>query len=244
MSRLAEVENRIINAQAGGQALSFGLTSCATDSSIFPDKISITPKWHIRKKKQEEEERQQRKLEEAQQRREEELRKKKEEEERLRNILMQERLRRGTGEPVDMGVSVLWASHNLGARGSEQPGVYSTWLNKDESLELWGEDWRFPTQQEMMELMQRCKWMWTLNNGMPGFVVIASNGNRIFLPAGGSCIAQQYDSYGIAGRYWCDTFDNQYPERAMYLEFNQCSGNIYSITKTLQMNVRPVKDRN
>ena len=95
----------------------------------------------------------------------------------------------------------------------------------------------------MTELMQNCQWTWTVINGMPGFQIVAANGNNIFLPAGGSCVAQQYDSYGMAGRYWSDSSDAQYADRAMYLEFSQYTGNLYSIAKAMQMVIRPVKNR-
>lgn len=229
---LSNLENIIINAQGGGLSLSFALEPCDTANSVFSDKISITPKWLVRKQEE------QRKAEE-----EAERIRLQQEAERKAQELAEERIRRGTAEPVDLGLSVLWASHNIGARSSEQPGVYAAWTSKKEAIDMWGEDWRLPTQQEMTELMQNCQWTWTVINGMPGFQIVAANGNTIFLPAGGSCVAQQYDAYGIAGRYWSDTSDAQYADRAMYLEFSQYSGNLYSIAKTMQMTIRPVKNR-
>ena len=214
-SYLSDLENIIINAQSGGQSLSFALKPCATEKSVFDKEVNITPLWLIRKQ----------------------------EAERKAKELAEERIRRGTAEPVDLGLSVLWASHNIGARSSEQPGVYAAWTSKKEAINMWGEDWRLPTQQEMTELMQNCQWTWTVINGMPGFQIVAANGNNIFLPAGGSCVAQQYDSYGMAGRYWSDTSDAQYADRAMYLEFSQYTGNLYSIAKAMQMVIRPVKNR-
>ena len=205
-SYLSDLENIIINAQSGGQSLSFALKPCATEKSVFDKEVTITPLWLIRKQEAE------RKAKE-----ETERTRLQQEAERKAKELAEERIRRGTAEPVDLGLSVLWASHNIGAR--------------------------LPTQQEMTELMQNCQWTWTVINGMPGFQIVAANGNNIFLPAGGSCVAQQYDSYGMAGRYWSDTSDAQYADRAMYLEFSQYTGNLYSIAKAMQMVIRPVKNR-
>ena len=231
-SYLADLENIIINAQSGGQSLSFALKPCATEKSVFDKEVNITPLWLIRKQEAE------RKAKE-----ETERTRLQQEAERKAKELAEERIRRGTAEPVDLGLSVLWASHNIGARSSEQPGVYAAWTSKKEAINMWVEDWRLPTQQEMTELMQNCQWTWTVINGMPGFQIVAANGNNIFLPAGGSCVAQQYDSYGMAGRYWSDTSDAQYADRAMYLEFCQYTGNLYSIAKAMQMVIRPVKNR-
>lgn len=243
MSKLSELENRIMNAQGGGQPLSFALAQCATAKSIFTNAISITPIWL--KKKQERETVERMRLEEEERlRKEEEDRARKQAAEELRlKQLAEDRERRGTATPVDLGLSVLWATHNIGARSCEQQGVYASWVQRNEAIAMWGENWRMPTQQEMQELMQTCQWTWTINNGMPGFMVTAHNGNHIFLPAGGSCVTQQYDSYGLAGRYWCDTEDGTYNDRALYLDFSRNSGNIYSIAKMMQMTIRPVMNR-
>lgn len=39
----------------------------------------------------------------------------------------EERQRRGTGIPVDLGLSVLWSSRNVGAASGELPGLYVGW---------------------------------------------------------------------------------------------------------------------
>lgn len=45
----------------------------------------------------------------------------------------------------------------------------------------WGGDWRIPTEDELTELITKCKWE-KLNDGV---VLTGSNGNSIFLPAAG-----------------------------------------------------------
>ena len=113
-SYLSDLENIIINAQSGGQSLSFALKTCATEKSVFDKEVTITPLWLIRKQEAE------RKAKE-----ETERTRLQQEAERKAKELAEERIRRGTAEPVDLGLSVLWASHNIGARSSEQPGVYA-----------------------------------------------------------------------------------------------------------------------
>ena len=125
--------------------------------------------------------------------------------------LKSERAKRGVAEPVDLGLSVLWANANIGASSEEQPGYFVGW--GDASAEkistnyndypspnppdcisesefdiariMWAESWRIPTEDEFLELMQHCQWTWDERNGKPGFLITSNNGNRIFLPAGG-----------------------------------------------------------
>ena len=52
-SYLSDLENIIINAQSGGQSLSFALKPCATEKSVFDKEVTITPLWLIRKQEAE-----------------------------------------------------------------------------------------------------------------------------------------------------------------------------------------------
>ena len=52
-SYLSDLENIIINAQSGGQSLSFALKPCATEKSVFDKEVNITPLWLIRKQEAE-----------------------------------------------------------------------------------------------------------------------------------------------------------------------------------------------
>lgn len=49
----------------------------------------------------------------------------------------------------------------------------------------WGEGWRMPTNDEIKELFDECKWSWTFVNGVNGQLVTGPNGNSIFMPAAG-----------------------------------------------------------
>lgn len=177
--------------------------------------------------------------------------------------LLAERKRRGTAEPVDLGLSVKWASHNLGAPCQEQPGYYVGWGDAtcqqqstyyddypqrrniggtiyDAARQMWGETWRIPTIQEMQELMQHCQWQWTQINGVTGFWITGSTGNSIFLPAGGDRYGCQYEDAYYFGRYWCDQIDEHDNARAYLLEFSQTSGNLFSLARYMGLLIRPV----
>ncbi len=86
---------------------------------------------------------------------------------------------------VDLGLSVKWATCNVGALQSYESG------SKYDNIELdnWGGMWRIPEYKEWLELENSCYWVWyedgnSKYNGCEGFEVVSRlNGNSIFLPA-------------------------------------------------------------
>ena len=61
----------------------------------------------------------------------------------------------------------------------------------DAATSNWGVDWRIPTKEEWQELHDNTISTWTTQNGVNGRLFTASNGNSLFLPAGG-CGNQNY----------------------------------------------------
>ena len=133
---------------------------------------------------------------------------------------------------VDLGLSVKWATCNVGATSPEEYGQYFAWGEtspKDEYTEdncstygkemsdiagnaqydaataNWGGDWRMPTYDELNELINNCTWTWTTQNGVNGYNVEGPNGNSIFLPAAGYRIGSSLNSAGNYGYYWSST---------------------------------------
>jgi hypothetical protein len=181
--------------------------------------------------------------------------------------LKSERAKRGVAEPVDLGLSVLWANANIGASSEEQPGYFVGW--GDASAEkistnyndypspnppdcisesefdiariMWAESWRIPTEDEFLELMQHCQWTWDERNGKPGFLITSNNGNRIFLPAGGNCIGEN-DICGDneCGCYWSGNLSLEDTHCAKSLEFHQTWEDIVPRARYMGMLVRPV----
>ena len=101
-------------------------------------------------------------------------------------------------EYVDLGLSVKWATRNVGARKTEEYGVYYMWgeigpyscysdytpnskyknktildLEDDVAHMKWGNEWRMPTIEEFNELRNtdNCTWSWTTQNGVKGYMV-------------------------------------------------------------------------
>ncbi|MBP3471153.1 MAG: hypothetical protein J6K41_02830 [Paraprevotella sp.] len=67
----------------------------------------------------------------------------------------------------------------------------------------WGGSWRMPTSSEINELLNKCSWTWTTQNGVYGYVVTSrSNGNSIFLPAAGGRWDEGVSNSGLSGYYW------------------------------------------
>lgn len=266
---LKDIHTTIHKALEGNEQIHFSLEPCASGKNIYLKPISIIPIWLQKKKQAEEEarkeaERLQREREEAEERARREAERVGKEKE-----LQVLRLQRGTGTPVDLGLSVLWSSRNIGAPSGEQPGYYVGWgdvtackksLNYDEYpsvnppaqisggnsdivRKIWAESWRIPTLKEMGELMQQCQWMWTVIKGVPGFQVIGKTGQSIFLPAGGDRYGMQYEDTYYVGRYWTADLYPQETARAYYLEFNQQTAQINSMARYMGMLIRPVIDK-
>ena len=55
----------------------------------------------------------------------------------------------------------------------------------DAARACWGGDWRIPTIEEWEELFQNTTGGWMVQNGVKGWLLTATNGNSLFLPAAG-----------------------------------------------------------
>ena len=166
---------------------------------------------------------------------------------------------------VDLGLSVKWATCNVGATSPEDFGHYFAWGEtspKDEYTEdncstygkqmsdiagdaqydaataNWGGDWRMPTYSEQEELLNNCTWTWTTQNGVNGYNVEGPNGNSIFLPAAGYRYGSSLDYAGSAGSYWSST---PYDYYAYSLDFNSGGQGMYDgDSRLIGRSLRPV----
>lgn len=78
----------------------------------------------------------------------------------------------------------------------------------DAAIYQWGTPWRMPTSEEIWELHNNCRWIWTTRNGVNGYDVIskkAGNANMIFLPAAGFYNEGQLVRAGVSGGFWTTT---------------------------------------
>ena len=123
-------------------------------------------------------------------------------------------------EYVDLGLSVKWATCDVGATqphqrgdrfkwGETTPSDYSTTPSKTSGIVMdnisgnpnydvarakWGGSWRMPTVEEFEELLKKCFVKWTTKNGVAGLMVTGRNGNSIFLPS--------HSTYNTTCTYW------------------------------------------
>lgn len=143
-------------------------------------------------------------------------------------------------EWVDLGLSVKWATCNVGASTSEFYGNYYAWgetspkssykysdytysnesgselpLDRDAVAVNWGGNWRMPTLDEIKELKDKCTWTWTGR----GYTVIGPNNNSIFLPAAGCRGNSGLSNAGSGGYYWSSSCGIRV-DLAFYLYFD------------------------
>ena len=155
--------------------------------------------------------------------------------------------------PVDLGLSVRWASHNAGAVSVYGNGSVLAFNAAISASNLWGEGWRLPTETEWQELLMGTSCKWVIRNGVAGRVFTADNGNSIFLPAVGFSLTPTDDtihasvntsslSCGALGIYWSSSDAPFTSDQAKGLYMD--SGNVFMLdfSKTLRCGVRLVKD--
>ena len=168
-------------------------------------------------------------------------------------------------EYVDLGLSVKWATCNVGANKPEDYGNYYAWgetysytsgnsktygkqMNDikgnsqyDAARDNWGGTWRLPTKAELQELGNKCTWKWTTQNGVKGYKVTGPNGNSIFLPAAGY-YGSSLDDAGELGYYWSSTPDGSISYFAYRLYFDSSGHYVLNIIRSLGLSVRPVAE--
>ena len=148
---------------------------------------------------------------------------------------------------VDMGLSVKWATCNVGASSPEGYGSYFAWGETttketytvensktyresygdisgnsayDAARANWGSTWRMPKEVECQELIDNCEWTWTTYNGKKGYKVVSNkNNNSIFLPAAGGRFGSSLGNVGELGIYWSSMPDENDKCKAYSLDF-------------------------
>ena len=89
----------------------------------------------------------------------------------------------------------------------------------DAATANWGIGWRIPTQEEWQELIDHTTHAWIRQNGVDGIMFTASNGNSIFLPAGGFFHYGDVMFRGRYGAYWSSSLDSDEPYYGKLCEF-------------------------
>lgn len=104
----------------------------------------------------------------------------------------------------------------------------------------WGGNWRIPSKDEFLELMDtlNCEWVYTSMNGMTGYKIESKkNGNSIFMP-------DASDSHGCSGGlYWANSIQPDCAAAAPHLYFNHAMDRLYISTysRDFGLTIRPVQ---
>lgn len=146
---------------------------------------------------------------------------------------------------VDLGLSVCWATTNL---GSSTPGGYGSYLRWSTSAVDWGGSWRLPTWEECQELISSSNTTktWERQDGHFGHRITGKNGNSIFLPAAGwkTSFTSGVIQEGETAHYWSSTLDETGESAwTMWVISAGILGQANSTSVGYLYNIRPVKDK-
>ena len=105
-----------------------------------------------------------------------------------------------------------------------------------------GSPWRMPTVDEIQELIDKCTWTWTTQDGVNGCQVDGPNGNAIFLPAAGYYKGSVLFLHGDTGRYWSSSLSaTSGSSFARSFYFSSASNDWNGYSRFLGISVRPVR---
>lgn len=116
-------------------------------------------------------------------------------------------------------------------------------IEDDAASVNWGNKWCLPSFEQVLELENHCRWIWTDLNGVAGYEVIGPNGNSIFLPAAGFCDDEMNPKdLGVNGNYWTRTLNSGYHHRAYTLHFKEAEGfDVEDEYRDKGLSIRPVR---
>lgn len=176
-------------------------------------------------------------------------------------------------ETVDLGLSVLWATCNLGSINPEQSGNFYSWgeispkksykkstyrfyvddnegmsnahgKDCDAAFSSLGEGWRLPTKREVEELLAKCDCQPVTRNSVNGVLCTSRiNGNSCFFPASGI-----YDERGLGyvnfqGNYWTASQSFEEDMNAMAFFVNRQNMGLCESCREKGLMIRPVKSQ-
>lgn len=161
---------------------------------------------------------------------------------------------------VDLGLSVKWANHNIGANSPEEYGDLYAWgeINPkttftdanyncwditeynisgtiyDVAHTQWGDGARIPTKEEFQELIDNCSFRYGRYKGIYGYYITGKNGKQIFIPT------TDGKGHSVSGLWSATKGGGEDLKNAFF--FNLSNPNINYRRRYYGFRIRPVKD--
>lgn len=155
-------------------------------------------------------------------------------------------------EYVDLGLSVKWATCNVGATKAEDRGGYFAWgetkaktsfyeenYDKSETKRMtvldnvhdaatsnWGGNWRMPSLSEVQELKTKC----TISGTSSGIKITGPNGNSILIPFTGYYSSSTLHDPEKKIYLWTNTHDSSNSDNAYAINFEYENGKLDEAT--------------
>ena len=106
----------------------------------------------------------------------------------------------------------------------------------------WGSDWRTPTYDEWVELMENCTPSYVYQDSVCGMLYTGPNGNTIFLPGTGSYHDSNYTGWGY-GDYWSSSLPTLWVDHAWRFGFiiHGTDHYMFEDSRYVGIPVRPVR---
>lgn len=163
-------------------------------------------------------------------------------------------------EAVDLGLSVKWATCNIGTTKPEYFGNYYGWgdptgkktsantnyypnsnpptdiknTKYDIAYNNWGKSWRMPTDKEVRELISECYYSYKKVNGVSGLLFKGKTGGIIFLPFCGYRDHTTNIRQSDWGHYWTSNLDDEIDSKCLIITHD---GDSYArISESLRCN--------
>ena len=154
-------------------------------------------------------------------------------------------------EYTDLGLSVYWATCNIGANSPTDEGYHyafgermpksdytnSNYVggNYDFAKMTWGGDWRLPTVDEINEIISKCYWKGIVIGSKDVTKAIGPNGNSIIFPYAGSKVNGTSDKGGF---FWSSTEASSNSAWCLYINYKEVS--CVGAYKYCGLSIRPV----
>ena len=114
----------------------------------------------------------------------------------------------------------------------------------DAATANWGSDWQMPSSEQCEELMSEANTTttWTTQNGVAGLKITSkTNGNSIFLPAGGSMNGTNLMNDGVNGQYWSRSLYTTYSDYGYNMLASSSGLGMAGLSRYYGYCVRPVR---